>query len=93
MTHREIQTAGLMIMESGFPGVGASPFERDASIQVCPSISGLAPKDSQMHARGDLSDTQVPRSGETYPIPYASVARSLARDHFQQHCKRDSIPI
>ena len=93
MTHREIHTAGLMMMESGFPGVGASAFERAARIELCPSISGLAPKDTQMHARRDLSNTQVRRSSETYPIPYASVARSLARHHFLQDCKRDSIPI
>jgi hypothetical protein len=90
---QEIHTAVLMMMESGFPGVGASSFERAARIEVCPSISGLAPKDTQMLARGDLSNTHVRRSAETYPIPYASVALSLARDHFPPDCKRDSIPI
>lgn len=93
MTHREIHTAGLMMMESGFPGVGASSFERAARIEVCPSISGLARKDTKRYARGDLSNTQVRRSGETYPIPYASVALSLVSDHLPPDCKRDSIPI
>ena len=93
MTLREIQTAALMMMELGFPGVGASSLERAARIEVCLPISGLAPKDTQMHARGDLSNTQVRCSGETYPIPYASVALSLVSDHFQPDCKRDSIPI
>ena len=63
MTHREIQTAALMMMELGFPGVGASSLERAARIQVCPSISGLAGKDTQTHARGEPSSTQVRRSG------------------------------
>ena len=93
MTHREIHTAGLMMMELGFPGVGASSLERAARIEVCPSISGLAPKDTQTYARGDLSNTQVRHSGEASPIPYASVALSLVSDHFQPDCKRDSIPI
>jgi hypothetical protein len=93
MTLREIQTAGLMMMESGFPGVGASTLERAARIEMCPSISGLAPKDTQMHARADLSNTQVRRSAEKYPTPYASVALSLVSDHFQPDCKPDSIPI
>ena len=92
MTLREIQTAGL-IMESGFPGAGASSLERAARIEVCLPISGLALKDTQMHARGDLSNTQVRRSGETHPIPHASVALSLVSDHLQPDCKRDSIPI
>ena len=92
MTLREIQTA-MMMMESGFPGVGASSLERAARIEVCPSISGLAPKDTQPHARGDHSNTQVRRSGEAYPSPYVSVALSLVSDHFQPDCKRDSIPI
>jgi len=92
MTHREIQTAGLM-MESGFPSAGTSSFERAARIEVCLPISSLALKDTQMHACSDLSNTQVRRSGETYPIPYASVALSLVSDHFQPDCKRDSIPI
>jgi len=93
MTHREIQTAGLMMMESGFPGVGASSLERAARIEVCLPISGLARKHPQTYAVGDLSYTQVRRLRETYQIPYASMARSLARDHFQQYCKLDSIPI
>ena len=93
MTHREIHTASLMMVESGFPGASASSLERAARIEVRLPISSLAPKDTQMHARGDLSNTQVRRSGKTYPIPYASVALSLVSDHFQQHCKRDSIPI
>ena len=93
MTHREIHTAGLMMMESGFPGVGASSLKRAARIQVCPSISGLAPKDTQTPARADLSNTQVRHSGEAALIPYASVALSLVSDHFQPDCKRDSIPI
>lgn len=92
MTHREIQTAGLMF-ESGFPGAGASSLERAARIEVCLPISGLAGKDTHMHGRGDLSRAQFRHSGETYPIPYASVARSLASDHFQQYCKAHSIPI
>ena len=92
MTLREIQTGSLMV-EAGFHNVGASSFERAARIEVCLPISGLAPKDTQMHARGDLSNTQVRRSGESHPIPYASVARSLVSDHFQPDCKRDSIPI
>jgi hypothetical protein len=83
MTLREIQTAGLMMIESGFPGVGASSFERAARIEVCPSISGLAPKDTQMHDRADLSNTQVRAPGQTYQIPSASRAPSLARDPFQ----------
>jgi hypothetical protein len=44
-------------------------------------------------ARGDLSNTQVRRSGETHPMTYASVALSLVSDHLQPDCKRDSIPI
>jgi hypothetical protein len=55
MTHREIHTAGLMMMESGFPGVGASSFERAARIEVCTSMSGLAGKDTQTFRR----DTNV----------------------------------
>lgn len=93
MTHREIQTAGLMVMESGFPGVGASSLERAARIEVCLPISGLAGKDTHTHAHNDLSKTQVRRSGETYPIPHASVALLLVSDHLQPDCKRDSIPI
>ena len=92
MTLREIQTASLMF-ESGFRIGGTSSLDRAARIEVCPSISGLPGKDSQTHARGDLSNTQVRRSGETYQIPYASVALSLVSDHFQPDCKRDSIPI
>ena len=93
MTHREIQIAMMMMIESGFPSAGASSLERAARIEVCPSISGLARKDTQTHARRDHSNTQVRCSGETYPIPYASVALSLVSDHFQPDCKRDSIPI
>ena len=92
MTHREIQTASLMF-ESGFRNGGASSFDRAARIEVCPSISGLPPNDTQMHARGDPSNIQVRRSGEAHPRPYASVAPSLAHDHFQPDCKRNSIPI
>lgn len=63
MTLREIQTARLMMMELGFQRVGASSLERAARIEVCLPISGLAGKDTQTHARGEPSSTQVRRSG------------------------------
>ena len=92
MTHREIHTTGLM-MDSGFPGAAASSLERAARIDVCLPISRFALKHTQTHAHGEPSKTQLRRSGETYPMMYASLAPSLARGHFLQYCKRDSIPI
>ena len=62
-------------------------------IDVCLPISGLPGKDTQTHARRDHSNTQLRAPGQTYQIPCASRAPSLARDHFQPDCKRDSIPI
>ena len=92
MTHREIQRAGLM-MESGFHNGGASSLDRAARIDVCLPISDLAGKDTQTQPRRDHSNTQVRAPGQTYQIPCASRAGSLARDYFQSVCKPDSIPI
>jgi hypothetical protein len=88
MTRREIQTASLM-MESGFHDGVASPFERVARLEFCPPISVLAAKDNHSHSLGQRSIIQIARSAVTHPITPAS----LARDHFQQYCKPDSIPI
>jgi hypothetical protein len=88
MTHREIQTAELL-MESRFHNGGAWALDRAATLDLCPQILGYTGKDTQTHPLHDLSKIQFRRSGERYPIPYAA----LARDYVQQDCKPDSIPI
>ena len=92
MTLREIQTATLMF-ESAFRNGGTSSLDRAARIDLCLPISGLLGKDTQTHARRHHSNTQLRAPGQTYQIPCASRAPSLARDPFQPDCKPDSIPI
>jgi hypothetical protein len=88
MTHREIQTASLL-MESGFHHSGASALAHAARIEVCLSISPLPLKDSQRYTAGDLSLTPHRRSGQKYPITHDS----MPHDHFHHDCNPHSIPI
>jgi len=88
MTHREIQTASLMSKPS-FHNAGASSLDRAARIEVCPSISDLAPNNTQTYSGGELSRTHFRRPDETSTLTPAS----MPNDHLQPHCKPDSIPI